>query len=864
MIPLKKAWDRWLGHGDASITTPPLDGAFRPNDRLDAAEVVLEAPAPDGLALTASGVVVSSARTLLSINKVGSEPVASFDAEITALAGLPDGGCAAALDDGRIVFVGGHLAGKSLSLGREIGCVTALAPQNDGALLVANGSSTYAPNDWRRDLMEKRASGSLWRIEPASGARTQLAGGLAYPQGVLDDGESIVISESWRSALTRISRGGAKTNLLDGLPAYPSRLSRAVDGAIWLALFAPRSQLIEFVLTEDRYCRRMLSEIHPDHWIAPVPSLGRVAAGADAARRRAATWRPEALVAQPVVRIDCATGCRVSAAAQLPQPREWPPSRRHVLPRSRRPPLLCGQGRRGRRGVRRRERDAMIVSPTSEAPLLEMQGVGKDYGGVAALKDIDFDLRRGEVHAILGENGAGKSTLVKILSGAVLPTRGEIRLEGTRIQISGPAQSRQFGIAMVYQETSLVPTMTVAQNLFLGDEKLFNRLRGTYIEAQQFLQTLNFPVDPTATVQSLGTAKRQMVEIARAVRLRAKIIIFDEPTATLTPEEKHHLFALIDRLRNDRVSVVFISHALEEALELSDRITILRDGAHVVTDDAKAFTRESVIRHMVGRSLTNDLYGRAAESRALRPAGEKILSVQNLSMQNVVRNTSFSVFAGQVTGIFGLVGSGRTETARIIAGIAKRDFLHGGEVRFESKSVRYRTPRAAVGDGVVYVTEDRKGDGFFETMSIAENIYVGSLASRESAGATVSMKDARALAAHWTTKLNIRALNPDSRVIELSGGNQQKVVIAKALVQKPKLIIFDEPTRGVDVGAIAEIHQLIGALADEGLAVVVISSYLPEILSLSDRILVASQGRIVEELSPEEATSENVMFAAVY
>ena len=206
--------------------------------------------------------------------------------------------------------------------------------------------------------------------------------------------------------------------------------------------------------------------------------------------------------------------------------------------------------------------------------------------------------------------------------------------------------------------------MTVAQNLYLGDEKFFNRLRGVYIEAQQFLQSLNFPVDPTALVMSLGTAKRQMVEIARAVRLNAQIIIFDEPTATLTPEEKHHLFALIRRLRQEGVSIVFISHALEEALEISDRITILRDGAHIITDDANTFSRETIIHHMVGRSLTDDLYGRTADSRRLRPAGEKVLSVQNLSMQNFVRNSSFSIFAGQVTGVFGLVGSGRTETAR--------------------------------------------------------------------------------------------------------------------------------------------------------------------------------------------------------
>ena len=356
----------------------------------------------------------------------------------------------------------------------------------------------------------------------------------------------------------------------------------------------------------------------------------------------------------------------------------------------------------------------MTLSPRAELPLLEMKGVGKHYHGVAALEDIDFDLRRGEVHAILGENGAGKSTLVKILAGAVTPTRGEIRIDGQSIQIASPSLARRYGIAMVYQETrSLVPSMTVAQNLYLGDEKFFNRLRGTYIDAQQFLQSLNFPVDPTTTVQSLGTAKRQMVEIARAVRLKAKLIIFDEPTATLTPEEKHHLFALIDRLRKDKVSIIFISHALEEALEISNRITILRNGAHVVTDDAKSFTRETIIRHMVGRSLTNELYGRAGARAAPRSAGAKVLSVQNLSMQNQVRNTSFSIFAGQVTGVFGLVGSGRTETARIIAGVVKRDAFHGGDIRLGDKSVRYRTPRAAVGDGVVYVTEDRKGDEVF-------------------------------------------------------------------------------------------------------------------------------------------------------
>ena len=500
----------------------------------------------------------------------------------------------------------------------------------------------------------------------------------------------------------------------------------------------------------------------------------------------------------------------------------------------------------------------------SDDIVLSLNKATKLYAGVPAIDDVNFDLRRGEIHALVGENGAGKSTLTKVMAGVVTLTSGTMTVDGVDVLPKSPLEARHLGIAMVFQENSLVPTMTVAQNLFLGQERFYNRLRGVYIAAQQFLQSLNFDVDPTMTVGALGAAKKQMVEIARAVRLNAKVIIFDEPTATLTPEEKHHLFALIDRLRKENVSIIFISHALEEALDISDRITVLRDGAHIITADAKSFTRETLIRHMVGRSLTNELYGRAADRPRVRPPGEKVLSVQNLSMQNFVRNTSFSIFAGQVTGVFGLVGSGRTETARIIAGVVKRDLFHGGEVRLNGRSVRYRTPRGAVSDGVVYVTEDRKSDGFFETMSVAENIYLGEISSPGSGGIVAGAGEPDALAASWRKRLDIKTLNSDASVVELSGGNQQKVVIAKALVQRPKLIIFDEPTRGVDVGAIAEIHHVIGSLADEGLAVVVISSYLPEILSLSDRILVSRQGRIVEELSPEEATSEAVMFAAVH
>ena len=492
--------------------------------------------------------------------------------------------------------------------------------------------------------------------------------------------------------------------------------------------------------------------------------------------------------------------------------------------------------------------------------LLQTRAISKSYHGNVAVNAIDFDLRAGEVHALLGENGAGKSTLSKVLAGVIEPTSGTLVYQGREVRFAGPADALRAGIAMVFQETSLVPSMTVAQNLYLGHERAFNRLRGITIAAQQFLQSLNFTVDPTANVSTLGAAKRQMVEIARAVRLNAKIIIFDEPTATLTPEERRHFFALVARLKARGVTIVFISHALEEALLIADRITILRDGEKVITDLASNFDQAKIVQAMVGRPNVQG----TSRRQTVRPPGAKILSVEDVSMGALVRSTSFSIFEGQTTGIFGLVGSGRTETAKIIAGVYKRNFLRGGTIEYRDELVRYSTPREAVRDGIVYVTEDRKLEGFFETMSIAENLYSGLLAAGLERLPIVSHAEMRALLETWSSKLAIRSIDAEARVIELSGGNQQKVVIGKALVQKPRLIIFDEPTRGVDVGAVAEIHALIEELADQGLAVVIISSYLPEILALSDRILVCRQGRIVEEFSPHDVSQEQIMFASVH
>ncbi|XAT60646.1 ATP-binding cassette domain-containing protein [Rhodobacteraceae bacterium Araon29] len=505
------------------------------------------------------------------------------------------------------------------------------------------------------------------------------------------------------------------------------------------------------------------------------------------------------------------------------------------------------------------------MDSVKKIPIVEIRDGTKDFRGAIAIEDVNFKLMPGEVHSLLGENGAGKSTLTKVIAGVHVLSKGQLFVDGTEQHFANPGEGLDSGIAMVFQENSLVPTMTVAQNIFLGDESMFNGLRKLNIAAQQFLQSLNFHVDPTQLVSSLGAAQCQMIEIARAVHHKARVIIFDEPTATLTPEEKYHFFELMKRLRISGVSLVFISHALEEALDISDTITVLRDGRIVDNDECGKFDRGRIVQAMIGRDLSNSAYADVGgNSRIIRSGKEKIMSVENLSMGASVRNTSFSIFSGQITGVFGLIGSGRTEMMKVLAGVYKRDLFHGGNIVFEGREVRYRVPRQAVRDGIVYVTEDRKIEGFFENMTITQNIQLGHLVSKTELWNVIDYAEARKLSQYWFDKLNIRAISPDANVVELSGGNQQKVVIAKGLVQKPKVVIFDEPTRGVDVGAIKEIHRFIEQLAEDSIAVIMVSSYLPEILSMSDRILVARKGQIVEEFEGVGATEQEVMFAAVH
>ena len=503
----------------------------------------------------------------------------------------------------------------------------------------------------------------------------------------------------------------------------------------------------------------------------------------------------------------------------------------------------------------------MTMTPPAptDAPLLQIIEGSKVYGGLLAIEKVDFELRPGEIHALLGENGAGKSTLCKAIAGAIQLSSGRYLIDGREVSFASPREALRGGVAMVYQESSLVPSMTVAQNLELGMEDFVTRYSKINIAATQSLQSLNFNVDALALVENLGTAKRQMVEIVRAVRHNAKVFIFDEPTASLTPEETQHLFHLINTLRERGAGIIFISHALEEALQMADRITVLRDGRRVDTVQAKSVTRDELVRMMIGRDVKVE---RAAAAPTER--GEKVLSVENITMGNVVKNMSFSMFTGEVVGVFGLVGAGRSEAAQVVCGARKRNFLRGGMIYLRGKPVRYRVPRQAVRDGIAYITEDRKLDGFFETMTVDQNIHLGYLASPRVQRFIYSAQEMKRIADKWIKALSISALKRSLKIVEYSGGNQQKVVVAKALAQGPTVIIFDEPTRGVDVSAIPQIHQAIRELAAQGKAVMVISSYLPEILAISDRILVARAGRIVEEMSAAGASQEKIMYAAIH
>ena len=483
--------------------------------------------------------------------------------------------------------------------------------------------------------------------------------------------------------------------------------------------------------------------------------------------------------------------------------------------------------------------------------LLDMRSITKRFPGVVALDKVDFELERGEVHVLLGENGAGKSTLVKMLAGAYRPDEGEILLDGEAASISSATDAQKLGISTIYQEFNLVPQFTVAENIFLGRQPRrfgFVDRRKMREETRKLLDRMKVLVDPDAFVSNLGVAQRQMVEIAKALSLNARILIMDEPTASLSGQEVERLFEIVRGLKEEEVAMIFISHHLEEVSEIGDRVTVLRDGK--VVDRVPASTKHSeLVRMMVGRSVEAQFPRRRPE------LGEVLLEVKNLSREGVLEDVSFSLRAGEVVGVAGIVGAGRTELARAIFGADPGD---AGEVWVEGRRMERGDPREAKRRGMGFVTEDRQGQGIVPPLSVAENLGLASLERNTHVG-LVNRREQRKQARKIIEDLNIRTPGPEQEIRFLSGGNQQKTVIGKWLLAETKVLIMDEPTRGIDVGAKVEIYELMNELTENGAGILMISSDLPEVLGMSDRILVMSGGRITGELSVEEANGENGM-----
>ncbi|MER5480181.1 sugar ABC transporter ATP-binding protein [Streptomyces sp. NPDC002734] len=493
------------------------------------------------------------------------------------------------------------------------------------------------------------------------------------------------------------------------------------------------------------------------------------------------------------------------------------------------------------------------MSDTDE--LLRIEGVRKAFPGVVALDGVDFDLRRGEVHVLLGENGAGKSTLIKTLSGAHRPDEGRILVDGREVTIGGAQDAEKLGIATIYQEFNLVPDLTVAENIFLGRQpRRFGMIdrRRMEADAAELLERVGVRVSPRARVRELGIARLQMVEIAKALSLDARVLIMDEPTAVLTSEEVEKLFSIVRRLREDGVGVVFITHHLEEIAALGDRVTVIRDGRSVGQVPASA-PEDELVRLMVGRSIEQQY------PRERATAGEPLLRVEGLTRDGVFHDVSFEVRAGEVVGVAGLVGAGRTEVVRAVFGADPYD---AGTVTVAGKGLRRHDVNAALDAGIGLIPEDRKGQGLVLDASVAENLGLVTLRSSTKAG-LVDRKGQRQAAGRIAEQLGVRMAGLDQQVRTLSGGNQQKVVIGKWLLADTRVLILDEPTRGIDVGAKVEIYQLINELTAAGAAVLMVSSDLPEVLGMSDRVLVMAQGRIAGELPADEATQDAVMALAV-
>ncbi|PND21480.1 D-xylose ABC transporter ATP-binding protein [Ensifer sp. MMN_5] len=503
------------------------------------------------------------------------------------------------------------------------------------------------------------------------------------------------------------------------------------------------------------------------------------------------------------------------------------------------------------------------VTKESGRPVLAAEAVSKSFGGVAALKDVRFELRAGEIHALMGENGAGKSTLMKVLSGVYPDYEGTFRVDGETARFSNVRDAEAAGIAIIHQELNLVPELGVADNIFLGRERviagLFVDRKASLEAARGLLNRLGIELDPEARVGQLRVGEQQLVEIAKALSVEARILIMDEPTSALSPGECRRLFKIMRQLAADGVGIIYISHRIDEVMQLSDRVTVFRDGRHVWTRPMAGLDENTIIAAMVGRNLLD-----AHPADRGKGGGEPVLSVRDLSLavpgrhgwRDVLKGVCFDVRAGEILGIGGLLGAGRTEILETI--FASNEGLRGGEIRLDGIAVDIRSPRDARRLGFALVTEDRKAKGLHLHESIRDNVALP-LVGRLARFGLRSFGGERALAKGAVDALGVRCASTDQAAGTLSGGNQQKVVIGKWLATGPRVLLLDEPTRGIDVGAKREIYDLIFKLAGDGLAIVVVSSELPELLLLADRILVMAEGRQTGLISREEASEERIM-----
>ncbi|MCP6760196.1 MAG: sugar ABC transporter ATP-binding protein [Fischerella sp. CENA71] len=492
-------------------------------------------------------------------------------------------------------------------------------------------------------------------------------------------------------------------------------------------------------------------------------------------------------------------------------------------------------------------------------PVLEMRGITKRFHGVPALQNVNLTIYPGEVHALMGENGAGKSTLMKILAGAYIADEGEIRINGQPVKITDPGTARQAGINLIYQELNVAPNLTVTENMFMGSELQrgqFLDRKAMELEAKQVLESLGASFAPNDIVGTLAIAEQQQVEIARALKDKSRILVMDEPTAALSDRETERLFEVIRKLRNDGIAIIYISHRMEEIYALADRISVLRDGQYIGSLTRDEISPHRLVQMMVGRSM-QDFY---EHQRQTNP-GPVVLEVRNMSDGRKVQPASFQLHAGEILGLAGLVGAGRTEVSRLIFGADRKV---SGEVFLNGQKLEINSPSDAIAAGIGYVPEDRKDQGLFLEMSSRKNIGLNRLKQDAKAG-IVNWGAVNQLAMEAVTNFNIRLANLEIRAVDLSGGNQQKLLLARWLAIKPRVLMLDEPTRGVDIGAKSEIYRIISELAAQGVAILMVSSELPEVVGMSDRVLVMREGQLVGELddSPgKEITQENIMHYA--